>query len=33
MPGLEIVVWIFDTLNHNFGIKNDSTKYLKESCL
>ena len=30
---LEIVVWIFDTFDYNFGIKNYFTKYLKESCL
>ena len=28
----EIVVWIFNTFDKNFGIKNDFTKYLKESC-
>ena len=28
----EIVVWILDTSDNNFGIKNHFTKYLKESC-
>ena len=28
----EIVVWIFDTFDNNFGIKDDFIKYLKESC-
>ena len=28
----EIVVWIYDTFDNNFEIKNDFTKYLKESC-
>ena len=29
---LEIVVWIDDIFENNIGIKNDFTKYLKESC-
>ena len=29
---LEIVVWIYDTFDNNFGIDNDFTKYLNESC-
>ena len=29
---LQIVVWIYDTFDDNFGNKNDKTKYLKESC-
>ena len=29
---LAIVVFISDTFDNNFGVKNDSTKYLKESC-
>ena len=29
---LEIVVWIYDTFDNNFVIKNDLTTYLKESC-
>ena len=29
---LEIDVWIFEILDNNLGIKNDFTKYLKESC-
>ena len=28
----EIVVWISDTYDYNFGIKINFTKYLKESC-
>ena len=28
----EIVVWIYTTFDDNFGIKNNSRKYLKESC-
>ena len=28
----EIVVWIYDTFSNKIGIKNDFTKYLKESC-
>ena len=27
-----IVVWICDTFENNFGIDNDFTKYLRESC-
>ena len=27
---LEIVVWIYDTFDENFGIENDFEKYLKE---
>ena len=30
--GLEIVVWILDLFYNNLEIKNDFTKYLKESC-
>ena len=30
---LEIVVWIFDTYDNNLEIKNNFTKYLKESWL
>ena len=29
---LATVVWIYDTLGNNFQIKNDLTKYFKESC-
>ena len=29
---LEIVVWIYDTFDNNFGIQNDFTKDLMESC-
>ena len=28
----EIVVWINDTFDYTFGMKNDFTKYLKENC-
>ena len=28
----EIVVWIFDTFDNNFEIKDDFTRYFKESC-
>ena len=28
----EIAVWISDTFDDNFGIEDDLTKYLKESC-
>ena len=28
----KIVVWFEDTLDHNFWIENEFTKYLKESC-
>ena len=28
----EIVVWIYDTFDNNFGIENDFAKYLKENC-
>ena len=28
----EIVVWISDTFDYNFGIKNDFIEYSKESC-
>ena len=29
---LQSVVWIFDTFDKNLEMKNDFTKYLKESC-
>ena len=29
---LEIVLWIQNDLDNNFGIGNDLTKYSKESC-
>ena len=29
---LEIVVWTYDSFDYNFGLENDFTKYMKESC-
>ena len=28
----EIVVWIYNTFDYNFRIRNELTKYLKKSC-
>ena len=28
----EIIVWIYDIFDNNFGIQNYFTKYLKEGC-
>ena len=28
----DIVVWIYDTFDNNFGNENDYAKYFKESC-
>ena len=30
---IEVGIWIFDTFDNNFRIKNDFEKYLKEYCL
>ena len=29
---LDVVVWISNTFDDNFGTKNDCTKYFKENC-